>query len=77
MQSRVSTLEDRLDRGERSAIVDFIEANPGVTVAEIQQQLIDTLQERTNESLEELEGEKIEIHDDLCYLIEDAPEDRS
>ena len=77
MQSRVSTLEDRLDRGERSEIVDFVEENPGVPVAEIYQRLLRTLQERTNDNLEELEGEEIVIHDDVCYLIEDAPEDRS
>jgi len=77
MQSRLSKLEDRLDRGERSEIVDFVEENPGVSVAEIYQQLLETLQERTNETLEELEGDKIELHDDACYLIEDAPEERS
>jgi len=76
-QSRVSKLEDRLDRGEQAEIRRFIEENPGVPFDEIHQHLMETVPERANEILEAIEGEEVEVHGDAYYPIGDSPEDLS
>lgn len=66
-KSRISKLEDRLDQGERSEIRSYIEQNPGTAFDEIIQHLIDTVPERANEILDELEGEGIQVRDGSYY----------
>lgn len=68
-QSRVSKLEDRLDRGEGAEIRSFIEANPGASFDEIVQHLIETVPERANELLETFEGESVEFTGDVYYPL--------
>ena len=73
-RSRISKLEDRLDRGEQSEIEEYIKENPGATFDEIHQHVIETVPERANLILEELEGEAIEIRGDEYYPIEHSLE---
>ena len=71
-QSRVSMLENRLDRGERAEIQSFIEANPGASFDEVVQHLIETVPERVNDLLETFEGEYVEVTDGAYYPIGDS-----
>jgi molecular chaperone DnaK (HSP70) len=66
-QERVSTLEARLDQGERAKIRRFIESNPGATFDEITTHLVENIPERTNKLLETLEGDSVRVEDDAYY----------
>jgi molecular chaperone DnaK (HSP70) len=66
-QERVSTLEARLDQGERAKIRRFIESNPGATFDATTTPLVENIPERTNKLLETLEGDSVRVEDDAYY----------
>lgn len=58
-RDRVEELENRLHKGERSAVLQYIEESENPTFGNIQQQLQNTTRERLVPILEQLEGEEI------------------
>lgn len=72
LQSRVDKLEDRLNQGEKAEIRRYVAENPGATFAEIHQHLIETVPERANRSLEELEGDELQVQADSYYVADEA-----
>lgn len=61
---RIEQLEDELHHGERGAIRDYVEANPGATYNEIVQHIIDTVAGRVTSHLEGLEGDRLQVETD-------------
>ena len=68
-RTRIAKLENRLHRGERAELIEFVERNPGATHGEVGQHLADTVADRLPEYLEALEGEHIRIEDDRYYPV--------
>lgn len=73
-RNRISKLENQLHRGERAAIIEFVEDNPGATHGELGQHIVDTLSDRLPKYIEELDGEEIRIEGDQYYPISDESE---
>jgi hypothetical protein len=61
---RIERLEDELHHGERGAIRDYVEANPGTTYDEIVQHIIDTTAGRVTSHLEGLESDALRVETD-------------
>lgn len=70
-RSRIEDLENRLYQGERAAVRDYVEENPGATYDEIIQHVVDTVPERVTKHLDDLEGEDVQVEDDRYYPRED------
>ena len=51
-RDRVSKLEKQLHRGERAAIKEYVEENPGAELDEIVQHILETTSERVPQQLE-------------------------
>lgn len=66
-RERIDELETHLHHGEQEAIRQFIEENPGATFEEITQHVIDTVPQRVNRHLDELEGDAVVVDDDEYY----------
>ena len=66
-RNRINQLEEQLYDDERAKIERFIEENPGVSFPEIVQEVVDTVPERVNRHLDELEGDTIRSEGDT-YL---------
>lgn len=66
-RGRINDLETRLYQGERAAIRDYVEENPGATYDEIIQHVVDTVPERVTKHLDDLEGEGVTVEDDRYY----------
>jgi len=69
-RKRISKLESQLHRSERQKIVEFVENNPGATVGEIGQELIDTVPERLAPHLDALEGDELAKEGEEFYPAE-------
>lgn len=61
-RDRIERLESELHRGERETILEFVGENPGADYDDVVRHVIDTLPERINRNLEEMEGDELE-HD--------------
>lgn len=70
-RNRVRELEDAVYRGERQAITEFVEENPGATYDEIIQHVMDTVPPRVTTHLDDLEGDVLRAEDDSYYLREE------
>jgi ElaB/YqjD/DUF883 family membrane-anchored ribosome-binding protein len=70
-RGRIEELETRLYQGERAAVRDYVEENPGATYDEIIQHVVDTVPERVTKQLDDLEGEDVSVEDDRYYPRED------
>jgi predicted RNase H-like nuclease (RuvC/YqgF family) len=66
-RERIEELETQLHHGEKEVIRQFITENPGATFGEITQHVIDTVPQRVNRHLDELEGEAVRVEDDEYY----------
>lgn len=66
-RDRINDLEIRLYQGERAAVRDYVEENPGATYDEIIQHIVDTVPERVTKHLDDLEGEGVTVEDDRYY----------
>ncbi len=71
-RSRIEELETQLHHGEKAEIREFIEENPGATFEDITRHIIDTVPERVNRHLDELEGDALYIDDDEYYPESDS-----
>ena len=69
-RTRIAKLENRLHRGERAALIEHVEDNPGVSHGNLGQHLMDTVSDRLPDYIEELEGEHIRIENDRYYPVE-------
>jgi ElaB/YqjD/DUF883 family membrane-anchored ribosome-binding protein len=67
-RDRIADLEDAVYHGERQAIKDFVDANPGARYDEIIQHVIDTVPERVTTHLDNMEGEDLSVKDGRYYL---------
>lgn len=66
-RSRINELETQLHHGEREVIREYIEENPGVTFDDITREVIDTVPERVNRHLDQLEGDAVTADGDEYY----------
>lgn len=67
-RDRIADLEDAVYHGERQAIKEFVDANPGASYDEIIQHVIDTVPERVTTHLDDMEGEDLRVKDGRYYL---------
>lgn len=68
-RSRVSKLEEQMQRGERAAIKDYIEENPGAEFDEITQHVVKTATDRVLKQLEDMETvDEIEVEDGKYFV---------
>lgn len=63
-RDRIEQLEEDLHHGERGAVRDYVEANPGATYDEIVQYVIDTAAGRVTTHLDGLEGDALRVETD-------------
>lgn len=75
-RGRIDQLEDELYRGERRAIREYVEANPGATYDEIVQHVINTAANRVTVHIDGLESDAIQVETDggtdLYYPVTDG-----
>lgn len=69
-RERIKRLERQVYRGERGAIIEFIEENPGASHAEVGQHIVDSYTERLQAHIEFLEGKEIRVDGDQYYPID-------
>ncbi|WP_299237225.1 hypothetical protein [Natronomonas sp.] len=67
-RDRIADLEDAVYHGERQAIKEFVDTNPGASYDEIIQHVIDTVPERVTTHLDDMEGEYLRVEDGRYYL---------
>lgn len=70
-RTRIQKLETQLHRSERAAVREYVEANPGASFGEVVNDVIDTVPERVNRHLDELEGEAVNAREDGYYPVEE------
>lgn len=75
-RDRIDELEDAVYRGERQAIAEYVEANPGATYDDIVQHIIDTAAGRVTSHLEDMEGDNLRADDDGYHLRDEVANDR-
>jgi predicted RNase H-like nuclease (RuvC/YqgF family) len=71
-RERIQELETQLHHGEQAVIREFVEENPGATFEDITRHVIDTVPERVNRHLDELEGDALYVDDDGYYPESDG-----
>ncbi|MFY4812966.1 hypothetical protein ACOJIV_09785 [Haloarcula sp. AONF1] len=71
-RERIQELETQLHYGEQAVIREFVEENPGATFEDITRHVIDTVPERLNRHLDELEGDALYVDDDGYYPESDG-----
>ncbi|QWC20816.1 hypothetical protein KI388_07615 [Halorubrum sp. 2020YC2] len=69
-RSRVQELETALYQGEREAIAEYIENNPGAEYGEIIQHMMNSTPERVSRQLDVLDGERVRRDEEMFYPIE-------
>lgn len=73
-RERISKLEDRLYHSDSEEIRRFVGRNPGADFEDIKEHLRETVPKRANEHLTAMEGESLEVHNNMYYPCEDAEE---
>lgn len=69
---RIEELEEQLYRGEREAIIEFLEGrSEGTTFGEIVQHLVDDAPARAAEQLDQMEGSDVVMKDSLYKLADE------
>jgi len=63
-RERIAGLEDQLHHGERQAIREYVEANPGATYDDIVQHIINTAADRVTVHIDSLEGDDLRVETD-------------
>ena len=66
-RERVADLEEQVHRGERATVRRYVEQNPGASFGDVVQQVVDTVPERVNRHIEDLEGDALRIEGDRYY----------
>jgi len=69
-RTRVRELETALYQGEREAIAEYIENNPGVEYSEIVQHIMNSTPERVSRQLDVLDGERVQRDGETFYPVE-------
>ena len=69
-RDRIEELENIVHHGEQEVVREFVEENPGATFGEIVQHVIDTVPERVNRHLDELEGDALYVEDEQYHPTE-------
>ncbi|OYR50457.1 hypothetical protein DJ73_15745 [Halorubrum sp. Ea1] len=69
-RSRVQELETALYQGEREAIAEYVENNPGAEYGEIIQHMMNSTPERVSRQLDVLDGERVRRDEEMFYPIE-------
>lgn len=67
---RVRELETALYQGEREAIAEYVENNPGVEYSEIVQHIMNSTPERVSRQLDVLDGERVQRDGERFYPTE-------
>lgn len=70
-RERIQDLENQLHHGEQAAIREFVEENPGATFDDITRHVIETVPERVNRHLDELEGDAVYADGEEYYPREE------
>ena len=70
-RDRIQDLETHLHHGERETIRKYVAANPGASFDGITRHIIDTVPERVNRHLDELEGDALVADADGYYPTEE------
>lgn len=70
-RERIQELETQVHHGEQEAIREFIEENPGATFDDIARKLSETVPNRLNRHLDELEGDAVTVDGDEYYPAEE------
>jgi ElaB/YqjD/DUF883 family membrane-anchored ribosome-binding protein len=68
-RDRIAELENIVHQGEQQVISQYIHDNPGVTYSEIVQHVQNTVPERVNRHIEELEGDAVRVDDGEYYAL--------
>lgn len=63
-RNRIAQLENELHHGERRAIREYVETNPGATYDEIVQHVINTAADRVTVHIDGLEGDILRVKTD-------------
>ena len=71
-RDRIQELENQLHHGEQQAIREFVHENPGASFDDITSYVVDTVPQRVNRHLDELEGDALYVDDDEYYPKEDG-----
>ncbi|WP_066411693.1 hypothetical protein [Halorubrum aethiopicum] len=71
-RERIQDLENQLHHGEQAAIRGFVEENPGATFEDITRHVIETVPERVNRHLDELEGDVLYVDGEEYYPQEES-----
>jgi len=69
-RDRIEELETQLHHGEQEVVRQFVRDNPGATFSEIVQHVQDTVPERVNQHLDELEGDALYVDGDEYHPLE-------
>ena len=73
-RDRIRSLEEQVYSGEKAAVEEFIQDNPGADWGDISRHIADTVPVRVNRHLTELEGEEIYSEGDEFYPMEGSHE---
>lgn len=74
-RERVSKLEDQLYRSDAAEIRRFVAENPGASFERITDHLRETVSKRANEHLATMEGDTLEVHNDVWYPAVDPQQE--
>lgn len=66
-RERVAELETRLHGDEQAAVREHVENNPGAEFGDIVQYVVDTVPERVNRHLDDLEGDALAVENGEFY----------
>ncbi|EMA44281.1 hypothetical protein C449_12163 [Halococcus saccharolyticus DSM 5350] len=66
-RDRVADLEEQLHGDERAAVREYVENNPGAEFGEIVQHIVDTVPERVNRHLDDLESDALRAENGEYY----------
>lgn len=69
-RTRVRELETAFYQGEREAIAEYVENNPGVEYGEIVQHIMNSTPERVSRQLDVLDGERVQRDGETFYPSE-------
>lgn len=70
-RDRITDLEDAVYLGERQAIKEFVDENPGASYDDIVQHMIETVPNRVTSHLDDMEGEEFRVEDGHYYPLDE------
>ena len=73
-RDRIDELETAVYHGERRAIAQYVQTDPGATYDEIIQHIMNTVPERVTSQLDDLEGTDLRVESGRYYPQTDQPD---